>query len=168
MLTITLITIIMLMGHLAFDNSWGKVINTVPQNFELFSEKYNVSGTLSYESINNFTPYEALAWSVPIGTLTFAVFGSMVFALNMVSRKTAGIAGGAVLITFHILISGKTVILWNFRWFSPLEWCNIEIINIKHNSQMPTPEYAICALLSLYILSIITVLFNSRKKSDIL
>lgn len=167
-LVISLLTIIMLSGHLSFDNSWGKVINTVPQNYDLFSEKYRISGSLSYEAINIFTPYKALAWSIPIGTLTFAVFGNLIFALNMISRKTVGIAIGAIIITFHILISGKTVILWKFRWFSPLEWSNIGIININHNSQMPTPEYAVCVLLGLYILSIAAVLFRSGKKSDIL
>lgn len=165
-LLISVFTVILLSGHLSFENSWGKVINTVIQSDEL-SEKYQIYDCITTEAVNTFTPHKALVWSVLSGTLTFVVFGSLIYTFNSISHKTAGIIFGVLLIACH-MFTGYFANLILFLWFAPLEWSSIMVININHISKMPTPEYAICMLAGLFVLSAGFAIFRSQKKSDIL
>lgn len=163
-LLIILFSMLLLAGHLSFGNSWGKVINTAVRSNEM-RKQYDIMRIVP-DTINTFTPYKALAWNLPCGTLTYIVFGNIVYALNVISRRSAGIIAGAVLIVFHFFCGYFIQSL--FWWFSPLEWSDINTINITHISRKPTPEYAVCALLGLYIISVFIIVFSSRKKVDVL
>lgn len=167
-LTITsilvLFSVCLLIGHLSFDNLWGKVINTAVSNSEL-RDTYLIYDRISNSAIKSITPYKALAWSIPCGLLTYIVFGSIIYALNAISSKTAGIIGGVALIALHMLTG--YIMKPSFIWLSPLEWSSITVINLNHISKMPTPEYSICVLLVLYILTIVLSFSQARKKSDI-
>lgn len=154
-------TMVLLAGHISFDNSWGRVINTAVQSSELRAE-YQIYDRVVHTAINTFSPQQALIWCLPVGTFMIAVFGSMIFALNMISYRIGGTIIGAFFLAFHLLTG--YFLNWTFKWFSPLEWMSINVININHISQMPTPEYSICVLSGIYILSVTIVIFCSRKK----
>lgn len=161
---ITLFSWAILSAHLSFDNSWGRVLNTVPRSFDL-REKYTVTGIITDDIIANFTPAQTAIWSVLIGTAIFIVYGTIIYALNTVTRKIGGIILGAIIMTFHFF---SYLLTTPFKWFSPLEWCNIRVVDIYHSSNFPTPEYIICALLVFYAVSVLIIALVSRKKADIM
>ncbi len=151
----------LLAGHLSFDNKWDKVVVSAVNH--KIPEGYTAQGCVSPEAIIVFTPHKAIAWSLLCGTFCSVMFGLIIFAANLASGKSIGIPIGSVLIALY----------WLFRytdkyfliWFSPLEWASIDTINWRHVSQMPTPEFAIGTTAAVCAVSIITILFCSRKGS---
>ena len=156
-----LFTMLLLTGHLSFDNKWDKVINSVVNN--KLPEGFTAYPCVNREALAVFTPHNAAAWSLLCGTFCSVMFGLVIFSINLASGRSIGIPIGSVLISLY----------WIFRytdkyfliWFSPLEWASIDTINWKHISQMPTPEFAIGTTAAICAVSVITILFCSRKGS---
>lgn len=156
-----LFTMVLLAGHLSFDDKWDKVIVSAVNN--KLPEGYSAMRCVTQEALIVFTPHKAVAWSLLCGTFCSIMFGLIIFAANLASGKNLGILIGSVLISLY----------WIFRytdkyfliWFSPLEWASIDTINWKHISQMPTPEFAVSTISAICIAAVITVLFCSRKGS---
>lgn len=161
---ITLFSWAILSVHLSFDNSWGRVLNTVFRNSDL-REKYTITGMITEDTIANFTPAQTSIWSVFVGTSIYIVFGTVIYSLNMITHKIGGLIAGAVFITFRLF---SNILQTQFKWFCPLEWSNIRVVDIYHSSNLPDPEYIICALSVLYVFSVLIVIFRSRRKGDIL
>lgn len=156
-----LFSIVLLAGHLSFDDKWDKVINSVING--KLPEGYAAPRCVSPEALIVFSPYKAIAWSLLCGTFCSVMFGLIIFAANLASGKSVGIPIGSVLIALYWLFgyTDKYFLIW----FSPLEWASIDTINWRHVSQMPTPEFAIGVFSVICAVSIITILFCSRKGS---
>ncbi len=164
-LIVILISWIIVCGHISFANSWEPVENSAAQNIELIL-KYDVAGYFRYSIISSFSPMQTFAWSVLVGTLIYIVFGTLIFALNIVARKLGGIICGAILTGYHAL-------MWNFihpkyKWIAILDWSNIDYIDMQRNTLYPTPEFAVGVLLLLYAAAAVIVAAGSRKKTDTL
>lgn len=156
-----LFTMLLLAGHLSFDNKWDKVINSVINH--KIPAGYSAYSYVSKEALVVFSPYRAIAWSLLCGTFCSIMFGLIIFSANLASGKSVGIPLGSVLIAMYCLFqyADKYFLIW----FSPLEWASIDKINWKHSSKMPTPEFALITLSAVSIISIIIILFCSRKGS---
>lgn len=156
-----LFSTLLLSGNLSFDNKWDKVINSVMSG--KLPEGYAAPRCVSPEALIVFSPYKAIAWSLLCGTFCSIMFGLIIFAANLASGRSVGIAIGSVLISLYWLFgyTDKYFLIW----FSPLEWASIDTINWRHVSKMPTPEFALGALTTTCVISIITILFCSRKGS---
>ena len=162
MLAISLLTIIILAGHLSFDNSWGKFI-LKGANGGLY--KYGVVGIIRYEAHTAFSPYAALAWSLPVGTLTMIAFGSVVFSLNSLFRSSVGTVAGAVIIALTLI--GRFLGVAGSRYLMIIDWSDFSAVNIYRAPKTPTPVFEICVLAIMFIISVILIIFCSRKRSDI-
>lgn len=158
---ICLFTMLLLAGHLSFDNKWDKIIVSAVNN--KLPKDYAVPRCISPEALIVFTPHRAIAWSLLCGTLCSVMFGLIIFAANLASGTNLGVLLGSILISTYwiFLYTAKYFLIW----FSPLEWASIDTINWNHNSQMPTPEFAIIMVSAICITSIIVILFRSRKGS---
>lgn len=156
-----LFTMALLAGHLSFDDKWDKVINSVINN--KLPEGYAAQRCVSKEALIVFAPHIAVVWSLLCGTFCSIMFGLIIFAANLASGKSVGIPMGSVLIALYLIFNYTDK--YFLIWFSPLEWASIDTINWDHNSQMPTPEFAISTLSAICIAAVITVLFCSRKGS---
>lgn len=164
MLAILLFSMLLFTGRLSFDDSWGKVMHAV--NDTEIVKKYQIRNSLSTYVMSLITPMKAIGYTVPLTLVTFISFGTMVFALNMYSRKVAGTIVGVVFITLNF-----TSVLFNegwMPWITMLKWCSIEQINFTHSGTNPTPEHAYIMLSGIFVLSVAAALFGSRKKSDVL
>lgn len=161
---ITLVSWTSLSAHLSFDDSWGRVLNTVCRSPEL-REKYNVTELIPEDVIANFKPRQTMVWNVLVGTSLYVVFGTVIYSLNMITHKIGGLIVGAIFITFRFF---SNLLQTPFKWICPLEWCNIRVVDIYHLSKLPNPEYIISALSVMYVLSVLIVILRSRSKADIL
>ena len=160
-LIISLVSAIILAGHLSFGNSWGNII-TRGANGGLY--KYGVVGIIPSGAHNMFSPYAALAWSLLVGTLTMIVFGGVVFSLNSLFRGSAGTIAGAIIIALTLI--GRFLGVTGSRYLMVIDWSDFSAVNINHAPKTPTPEFEICVLLAMFIISVILIVFCSRKKSD--
>lgn len=142
-LIISLVSMILLTGHLSFENSWGRLI----------------SGSRS------FSPYKAIAWGLPVGTLTMISFGSVILALNSLFRRSVRTLAGGIIIALTMI--GKIIAVTGSRYFTLIEWSDFESVNLSRAEKVPTPEFEISVLSAMLIVSIIIILFCSRKKSEI-
>lgn len=160
-----LISWIIIFGHISFENSWGAVENSITRSLNLLVT-YNFIGSFSDYVISNVSPLGAFAWCTLVGTFIYTVFGTLIYALNSITRKTGGIIIGTLLIGYHGL-------MWNwlhpkYKWLAVLDWGNIDYIDIQHNTLYPTPEFVIGVLAGMYIISAAIILINFRKRTDIL
>lgn len=156
-----LFTITFLAGHLSFEDKWDKVINSVMNN--KLPEGYTAYPCVSKDALLDFTPHKAIVWSLLCGTLCSVMFGLIIFAANLASGRRVGIPIGCILISLYWIFNYSDKYL--LKCFSPLDWASISTINWKHVSQMPTPEFALGALTTICAISVITILFYSRKGS---
>lgn len=161
MLIIILLTMLMLAGHLSFDNEWGKIIKSA---LSVPYEKYRIDAILSPTALNSFTPHSALLWCLPVGTLAFITFGSIIFAFNMISNSVAGSVIGALFVGVHFMSFNAPQLLWT----SPLGWLSLSVINVTLTTSFPPPGYALAMFSGMFVLSIAEALLRVRKKSDIL
>lgn len=123
--------------------------------------EYDVAGYFSYNIISNVSPLRAFAWCVLVGAFIYAVFGTLIYMLNIISKKVGGIICGAVLIGYHAL-------MWNFihprfKWLAVIDWGNIDHIDILRNSTYPTPDFVISVLTGVYAAAAAVVAVCSRK-----
>lgn len=156
-----LFTMLLLAGHLSFDDKWDKVINSVINN--KLPEGFTAYPCVSKDALLVFTPQNAAVWSLICGMFCSIMFGLIVFAVNLASGRSIGSLIGSVLISLYWLFNYTDK--YFLMWFSPLEWASIDTINWKHVSQMPTPEFALSTIATICTVSIITILFCSRKGS---
>ena len=161
-LIISLVSAILLTGHLSFGNAWGTII-TRGANGGLY--KYGVLGLIPYEAHTTFSPYAALAWSLLVGTLTMIAFGSVVFSLNSLFRGSAGTVAGAVIIALTLI--GRFLGVAGSRYLMIIDWSDFSAVNIYRATETPSPGFEICVLAVMFIVSVILIIFCSRKKSDI-
>ena len=161
-LIISLVSAILLTGHLSLENSWGNII-LKGANGGLY--KYGVLGLIPYAAHTAFSPYTALAWSLLVGTLTMIAFGSVVFSLNSLFRGSAGTVAGAVIIALTLI--GRFLGVTGSRYLMIIDWSDFSAVNIYRAPKTPTPGFEICVLAVMFIISVILIIFCSRKRSDI-
>lgn len=156
---------LLLAGHVSFANSWGVVENSLCQSVELVLE-YQPIGWFSSDIISALSPRQAFAWSVLVGTFTYAAFGGLVFALNIITRKIGGTIFGTILVSYHILVGH--FFHPKFKWAAMLDWSNLDIIDIRRNSLYPVPEFVISVLAGGFVIAAVIAIISARKRSDIL
>lgn len=159
-LIISLMSAIILAGHLSFGNAWGTVI-TRGANGVLY--KYGVAGLIPSNAHTMFSPYAALAWSLPVGTLAMIAFGSVVFSLNSLFHAAVGTVAGAVIIALTLI--GRFLGVTGSRYLMIIDWSDFSSVNINRAPQTPTPEFEICVLAGTFIISVILTIFCSRKST---
>lgn len=162
---VILTTWLFLSGHISFANAWTPIESTVSQSVGLRME-YQFPGYFSYDTISSFSPRQVFFWCVPVGTLAYVFFGALIFALNLITRKTGGIIFGAAAVGYHVL----TWILWHPRakWLAVLDWSNISIIDMQRNTLDPPPEFALSVLAGGFVTASVIAAVSARKRSDIL
>ena len=161
-LIISLVSAIILTGHLSFGNAWGNII-TKGANGGLY--KYGVVGLIPSGAHKTFSPYAALAWSLPVGTLTMTAFGSIVFSLNSLFRGSVGTVAGAVIIALTLI--GRFLGVTGSRYLMIIDWSDFSAVNLNRAPKTPTPEFEICVLAAMFFISVILIVFCARKKTDI-
>ncbi len=157
---VSLVSMAILVGHLSFDGSWGRILTNGTS-----MHKYKIACAISSDVLKEFSPYAAIGWSLPVGTLTMISFGSIILSLNSLFRGSAGTIAGGLIIALTLI--GRFIGVPGTFYFMILDWGNFSDLNIHNAPKTPTPLFEIGALAATLIVSIIVIIFCSRKKAEI-
>lgn len=157
---VSLISMAILVGRLSFDGSWGRILmNGTSLN------KFRVVSAIPSAVLNEFSPYEVIGWSLPVGTLTMISFGSIVLSLNSLFRRSVGTIAGGLMIALTLI--GRFIGVPGTFYLMILDWSNFSDLNIHNAPKTPSPGFEIGVLAAMLIASIIVIVFCSRKKAEI-
>lgn len=157
---VSLISMAVLVGHLSFDASWGRILTNGTSLY-----KYRVVGAIPSAVLKEFSPYAAIGWSLPVGTLTMISFGSVILSLNSLFRRSVGTITGGLIIALTLI--GRIIGVPGSLYLMILDWSDFSNLNIYNAPQTPVPVFEIGALVVMFIVSIILIVFCSRKKAEI-
>lgn len=157
-----LISILMLIPQLQFENRWGKVLGTLAQ-----TDASAVAGTIypDYQLQVSLNPIIACLYSV---TMTFAVMflaGMLILLFNMIFEKAVGQLVGFG-IAFLAMFAPNFSNLFAAYYFSPASWMDISFITNRELTKYPTASYvAIFLSVAIIVTAVCSVLvaINSSK-----
>ncbi len=157
---VSLVSAAILVGHLSFGDSWGKVLTNATS-----LHKFRISWAISSDVLKELSPYEALGWSLSVGTLTMISFGSVILSLNSLFRRSVGTIAGALIISLTLI--GRFLGVTGSLYFMIIDWSSFSNLNLHHAPKTPTPVFEIGILAAMLIVSIIIIIFCSRRKAEI-
>lgn len=157
---VSLVSMAILIGHLSFDGSWGRML---PNAMSMY--KYKIACAIPSDVLNELSPYDALGWSLPVGTLSMISFGSVILSLNSLFRGSAGTVAGGLIIALTLI--GRFIGVPGMFYLMILDWGNFSDLNIHNAPKTPTPLFEIGVLAAMLIVSITVIVFCSRKKAEI-
>lgn len=156
---ISLVSAVILIGHLSFGNSWGRLITNASG-----LGKFDIPYVISASALSEFSPAAAIAWSLPVAALIMVTFGSVIFSLNVLKSSVGTIAGGLIV---ALTLIGRWMSFTGSSYFTLLDWSDFSKLNTHNTPKTPAPEFQVGFLAALFVISIAIILFCSRKKSDI-
>ena len=157
---VSLVSMAILIGHLSFDGSWGRML---PNAMSMY--KYKIACAIPSDVLNEISPYNAIGWSLPVGTLSMISFGSVILSLNSLFRGSAGTVVGGLIIALTLI--GRFIGVPGTLYLMILDWGNFSYLNIHNAPKMPSPLFEIGVLTAMLIVSISVIIFCSRKKAEI-
>lgn len=157
---VSLVSMAILIGHLSFDGSWGRML---PNAMSMY--KYKIACAIPSDVLNEISPYDAIGWSLPVGTLSMISFGSVILSLNSLFRGSAGTVAGGLIIALTLI--GRFIGVPGMFYLMILDWGNFSDLNIHNAPKMPSPLFEIGVLAAMLIVSISVIIFCSRKKAEI-
>lgn len=157
---VSLVSTAILIGHLSFDDSWGKILSNATAMY-----KYRIACAIPSDVLNELSPYDAIGWSLPVGTLSMISFGSVILSLNLLFRGSAGTVAGGLIIALTLI--GRFIGVPGMFYLMILDWGNFSDLNIHNAPKTPTPLFEIGVLAAMLIVSITVIVFCSRKKAEI-
>ena len=157
-----LMSALMLIPQLQFENKWGKILGTLAQ-----TNASAIVGTLQpdYQLQASLNPIVACLYSV---LMTFAVMfltGMLILLFNMMFEKAIGQLIGFG-IAFLAMFAPNFSNLFAAYYFSPASWLNISFITNRELTKYPTASYIAIFLLSAITVTIVCsvlVAINSNK-----
>lgn len=157
---VSLISMAVLVGRLSFDASWGRILTNGTS-----LHKYKVVGAIPSAVLKEFSPAAAIGWSLPVGTLTMISFGSVILSLNSLFRRSVGTIAGGLIIALTLI--GRIIGVPGSLYLMILDWSDFSNLNIHNAPKTPVPAFEIGALVVMLIVSIMLLVFCSRKKAEI-
>lgn len=157
---VCLVSMAILVGRLSFDGSWGRML---PNAISMY--KYKIACAIPSDVLNEISPYDAIGWSLPVGTLSMISFGSVILSLNSLFRGSAGTVAGGLIIALTLI--GRFIGVPGTFYLMILDWGNFSDLNIHNAPKMPSPLFEIGVLAAMLIVSILVIIFCSRKKAEI-
>ncbi len=156
------LSILLLVPYITWDNDWGKVYNTLAQTTDVnFLEILEYP--ISYHVILEYKPWEAVGLVILIGTLIGTLIGLLLFTGSVWISKSVGICFAAYIPISIISLQLSNGLLW---YVTPGVWLDLEVTGWQVNRTSPTIPQAIAILiivnLALAVLGIMRV-----KKMDI-
>ena len=127
--------------------------------------KYRIACAIPSDVLNEISPYDAIGWSLPVGTLSMISFGSVILSLNSLFRGSAGTVAGGLIIALTLI--GRFIGVPGMFYLMILDWGNFSDLNIHNAPKTPTPLFEIGVLSAMLIVSITVIVFCSRKKAEI-
>lgn len=97
---VELLTILLLLPNLSYENDWGKVINSFAQNG---ASRYGVVFSFDYTIVSSFNPLQAMVIELLLCWLMGMFIGLLMFVLNLAISRSAGVIAAAAFAVFPLL-----------------------------------------------------------------
>lgn len=163
---IVLITILLLIPHVTFQNSWGKVLGTLAQTnaAAVFGNAYI---ELDYGIMLKYHPVTAMLFSYILSFCVCFIVGLCVLVMNLYFKKIPGALGGMA-IALMSYFQNNFSDLYIMSYVSPTSWLDIALWNREVTLSYPSVNYMITFLsMTIIVLSGITVVMFGNSE-DIL
>lgn len=156
---ISLVSVIILIGRLSFGNAWGRIITNASG-----LGKYDIPSVISASALSEFSPYKAIAWSLPVAALIMIAFGCVILSLNSL-KSSVGTVVGALIVALTLI--GRWMSFPGSRYFMLLDWSDFSTLNTHNTPKTPAPEFQVGFLTGMLVISIVIIIFRSRKNAEL-
>lgn len=138
-LFIALSAALLLLPRVMWTGDWGKVLGTLAQTNRGLA--YGVM--LSDVVVRCLSPAQAMALSLLLGWMVTALFGMVIFAVNLLLPRMWGAVAASLLalvMPFSLNASGRAL-----TYFSPGGWMCLNLIDLTGTSPYPSLGYVLWA-----------------------
>lgn len=165
-LVLFLSTIIVNIGHLTWNPSWGNVLGLAGTSNILEILRVNYSTVkLPGKVIQHFTPLQAIFFSALLMWLSFVFIGLIIYVFNVVTNTTVV---GVVIASFFILFTSLADLDIRLVKFSPISWNNLANIDVGGISNYPTIDFVLgFYIITNIVLAVIAVLVGKRQNVEV-
>lgn len=166
-LFMVLISMLSMIPYLEFTTSWGIVLKTMAVNGSVVSELLDGDYPAVMSSIiSNYTPIQAMIYSMGLTWLVSAFFGTLILSFNLVIGHMSGLIAAG----FFMVISYFSMIFSNggkIYYISPLSWSNLGYLDINYTGTYPSPGYAVISLsIGIVFMTLISIYFFCHRDID--
>lgn len=159
-------TIIVNIGHLTWDTSWGNVLGLAGTTniLTVLGENYDTIRFIP-KVILYFTPMQAMFFSALLMWLSFVFTGFVIYVFNVLTNTNiVGVVIASFFVLFTSLADGNPLL----TWFSPISWNNLGNIDIGGTSSYPTIDFVLMMYIIMNIvLAVIAVLVGKRQNVEV-
>jgi hypothetical protein len=151
------ISILLNIQYIDFSADWGKVLGTMASKDVTSVSEINSS--VSSRVLFYFTPQSAVWFTFLLSWLCGIFIGMIVYVVNsMTSKRNFGVLTA----TFFVVLSSAG--FEKLNWFSPVNWTNLDNIDIGGLSQNPSITYVLSVYgILIFILCVMAFIVNRKQ-----
>lgn len=128
MVTSLVFSVVCLAGHIEFTTSWGKLLYTIGATNDTKNAKLFID--VSYDIINDFSPFQAMGRMLAIGTLVIAFVGVLMYAVSLYFSRSVAIITAIIMTALaFITVDAVPAIGKVLGLISPVSWLYITKID---------------------------------------
>ena len=141
-------------------DNWGKLMKTLAATN--VGSSFNLMFSVSQGVLTDFPPLEAFLYSFGTAYAVTVALGLVILFLNLTVKRHSGIIVSGVLVFMLIFTSAYSK--QELYYFSPINWCSINIADKKGVSFYPDTSWIITVLCIWFALEIIALFIFGGKK----
>lgn len=158
-----LLSVLFLLPNVAFSAQWGKIIRTIVETNA--AGQYQIPITFSKQIIQMFGPVQATGISFFMSWLVGSFLGLLMFVINMHTNRAVGALAASGVVLFEVVALNGGNSLYTLRFFSPVSWASLDILDFTGTAQNPSFGYAVTVLVGMIIVLIVLAVLSMRKKA---
>lgn len=155
--------LLFLRGRIFVSSEWGKIIHgiTGPSVASAFQIQFQVDEHV----LTEFTASQAMAWTTVSTFVSIFVFGLIAIALNLTLNEYAGTIANGIIVFMNMLCEFYP--FFGRFYFSPLEWCSINVIDTTSYGATPGIVFIVSAWGIIITTLLVVIAIASRRNKDI-
>lgn len=163
-LVVWFLSILVLFPNVAFSAQWGKIIRTLAETDA--GAQFHINLIFQQSIVRQFSPLQAVGLSFFLSWLAGSFLGLLMFVINMhTSRATGALIASGVVLFEIIAYEGGGFNLYLLKYFSPVSWASLNLLDFTGTSQNPPFGYAVIILTVMNLVLIILAFLSMRKKN---
>ena len=136
--TTYLISVLVILPYIGFEDGWGKVINTFCQMG--IAKQYGIVLAFRQQINNVFGPVQATLLDLFLCWMIGVFLGLLLLLLNLAAIRSVGGIVTAGLSIFPLFVVRSD---WWMHYISPVSWCSLSVVDVTGTTSFPSLPYAI-------------------------
>lgn len=162
-LVVWLISVLLLLPDAAFSTQWGKIIRTLAETDA--AGQFPIPMQFPSRIVQMFSPLQATGLSFFMSWLVGSFLGLLMFVINMHASRAVGALAASGVVLFEVLALNEGADLYKLRFFSPVSWAALDILDFTGTSQNPSFGYAVAVSTGMILLLIVLAVLSMHKKT---